>query len=654
MRNGVLFVLILLYVLLIIDGWRLQRSMLPKARPLASSLFPSSSDAISRHKYFLDPRATNILGLIKPGLYNSFVSASPMPVYASTIRRTIVAAAQSKEGQKSATQLHSQLSSVTMETGAISAGLGLGLLRKNWVNVVGLAFVLGSVIFMFSGNSKSQPVKVIRQPRPSFSTSSSALSGPRQVFPALSTEQMKKFANRRVEEPAFPVDSNASIDRPGVNEDISRSSSLDGRLAEKILHPEHVKPPVAPLDEQSTSMPSHAVVIPAPSDQELHDEAIPTPAKPSILQRFFKGVSNTSGRAATLSDAFQRDHLICRLFIASFLSRLLPANFARIITSYLNTQAEEIESNSAQALKIADFVACVDNQDALAYLLKSFEEEGLVLSDAAEVFADVVNAVIVHVVDAIGTATNSHTPEEVLAQLDSLVEFIDQVGTLFDEVFTGLEVAPIQYNGNMSKKQLEALFVRYMKSSAAVPDLMSMMQAGEGVGQGVEDGSAGIKSMEKRQEGLSRLQFLLSIKDSRRGQLEQKAMLDMVMAVGKGLMKQSGGSGGGGGIGGLLKSLGQGGAGSGMPAMPGMLGGGLSMEQMAKQLEQLGLGDGAVPGMGADLDKMLKDLPPDVLQGMPDISKMDPTEMMKYSQQTVAMVSAPNTLIWLHLSPYLT
>jgi len=194
-----------------------------------------------------------------------------------------------------------------------------------------------------------------------------------------------------------------------------------------------------------------------------------------------------------------------------------------------------------------------DLDTAKSLLTESRGDAGLTDEQSAEIFASVVNCMIIDIVDLASATLRGKDREEKVTvdAINVVMDFMDHAASLFDAVAQDVTIKPVTYGGKLRKKDLEQMFSVYAGSS------MMSLDALTGGGKGAT------------QDRVDTLQLVFAITDKKAEGLMQKHMMKMMMN----LMKDGG------------KGL------EGMPGMEGMEG----MEEMMKAMG--GADGGMLPGM---------------------------------------------------------
>jgi hypothetical protein len=182
-----------------------------------------------------------------------------------------------------------------------------------------------------------------------------------------------------------------------------------------------------------------------------------------------------------------------------------------------------------------------DLEDAKRILADAQAKAGLTLQESAELFANVVNCMIIDIVDLASTSLKEKDDNKssVQAAMNIVVEFMNHAASLYDSIAKGVTIQPVTYGGDLSKSKLEQLYGLY-----AAPLLLDIANAPE--------------DLESR---LGILQDMFQISDKKAEGIVTKAVNKQMMSALKDgklpegmeeTMKQFGELGGLGGLGGGL------------------------------------------------------------------------------------------------------
>lgn len=417
-------------------------------------------------------------------------------------------------------------------------------------------------------------------------------------------------------------------------------------------------PPFATLmkADEVTEPPSTPPLMP-PSAPSSPAPPAP-PSKPGLLGRLFGSKTGASARPSDLSTALQ-------------LRQSSDAGERSLRTHLLRQLAQQL---SPTALEDVQRGWSEEVGDALSEENDGEGQSVRAQTDAhtlARIFAEVVNAVVVGLIDSLVQQTEAldaltaqqkkqrkhkEVSEEEVEEMqkqelklsrlfDSLHQVMESAGGIFNILIGGasdVRVEPIVYNGRAKKHQVEAVYSAALRQqmqqemTQALKDFQQQQQ-GQTPDESATSNATSDNSIdaymdtnaasnassspdsslqqEQQQElerqrnadRLGRLQFLLGVKEVRRGALEQKVVMEMSLG-GAG----SGAGGLGGMLGGLLGGGGAGGAGA------------LDDKALQEMFASLGDGGGNSAGMGAGMP------------GMPDLSKMKPEEIADMTKELLA------------------
>lgn len=385
------------------------------------------------------------------------------------------------------------------------------------------------------------------------------------------------------------------------------------------------------------------------------------PSKPGILGRLFGSKNGASARPSDLSTALQLRQS------SDAGERSLRTHLLRQLARQLSpTALEDVQRGWSE--EVGD--ALSEENDGEGQSVRAQTDAHAL----ARVFAEVVNAVVVGLIDSLVQQTDAldaltaqqkkqrkhkEVSEEEVEEMqqqelklsrlfDSLHQVMESAGGIFNMLIGGasdVRVEPIVYNGRAKKHQVEAVYSAALRQqmqqemTQALKDFQQQQQ-GQTPDESATSNATSDNSIdaymdtnavsnapsspdsslqqEQQQElerqrnadRLGRLQFLLGVKEVRRGALEQKVVMEMSL----------GGAGSGaGGLGGMLGGPLGGGAGGA---------GALDDKALQEMFASLGDGGGNSAGMGAGLGAGMP--------GMPDLSKMKPEEIADMTKELLA------------------
>jgi len=229
-------------------------------------------------------------------------------------------------------------------------------------------------------------------------------------------------------------------------------------------------------------------------------------------------------------------------------------------------------------------------------LIGTRDNLGLSSEASAELFANVVNCMIIDIIDLASSSLGAKDDKDRVTNdgLNIVMDFMDHAASLFDSVANGVVITPVTYGGTLAKKKLEQMFAIYSSS------IMS------------EDNVT--------EERVDNLQGVFNIKDKRAETLVQQATMKKYMKMLKDgdmdineMMKDGGGmdmnemmkDAGGMDINEMMKGMGVGGQ-EFKNAMEEMSEEDINM--MAKTMKELGIDvDELTELSDSEIDKMLKE-----------------------------------------------
>jgi hypothetical protein len=138
-----------------------------------------------------------------------------------------------------------------------------------------------------------------------------------------------------------------------------------------------------------------------------------------------------------------------------------------------------------------------DLENARAMLIESQATEDLSLEESAEIFANVVNCMLIAIVDLASSSLKEKDEKLTVDAIKIVVDFMNHAASLYDSIAAGVSIAPVTYNGDLSKSKLEQMYGAY-----AVSGMMDMANMDEDF-----DGQVGLlcdvfQISEKKAEGI--------------------------------------------------------------------------------------------------------------------------------------------------------
>jgi hypothetical protein len=102
-------------------------------------------------------------------------------------------------------------------------------------------------------------------------------------------------------------------------------------------------------------------------------------------------------------------------------------------------------------------------------LVDSQAAEGLSLEESAEIFANVVNCMLIDIVDLASTSLKEKDEKVTVNAIKIVVDYMNHAASLYASIAEGVKINPVTYGGDLSKSKLEQMY-----SSYAVSGMMNM------------------------------------------------------------------------------------------------------------------------------------------------------------------------------------
>jgi hypothetical protein len=99
-------------------------------------------------------------------------------------------------------------------------------------------------------------------------------------------------------------------------------------------------------------------------------------------------------------------------------------------------------------------------EKAKELLEASAEEAELSKEEGAEIFANVVNCMLIDIIDLASSSLREETSVTYEA-INIVIEFMNHAASLYDAVAEGVEITPVTYGGNLPKSKLEEMYGSY-------------------------------------------------------------------------------------------------------------------------------------------------------------------------------------------------
>mmetsp|Transcript_9394 Transcript_9394/g.14518 ORF Transcript_9394/g.14518 Transcript_9394/m.14518 type:complete len:889 (-) Transcript_9394:129-2795(-) len=162
-----------------------------------------------------------------------------------------------------------------------------------------------------------------------------------------------------------------------------------------------------------------------------------------------------------------------------------------------------------------------DQNKAKELLEDAVGESGLSREDGAEVFANVVNCMLIDIVDLASSSLEEKTDVTYNA-ISIVVDFMNHAASLYDSVAEGIDLSPpVTYGGNLPKAKLEQMFGTYafessMKMEDDATSRIDMLRFVFSISEKKSEGilqkaiQKNIMEMAKTEEGREKLQEMTS------------------------------------------------------------------------------------------------------------------------------------------------
>jgi len=303
------------------------------------------------------------------------------------------------------------------------------------------------------------------------------------------------------------------------------------------------------LDDDNKNAASSKPTFPVLDDDPATTPETSSPTSPTDTPSSSPTMSTGSRKKKGIGSIFSKKTASSRETKLSNLlsSDAIAPNFALTLAKVLTFGApgrfpDVVDLPAASGYNLPESLNLEEAKNAIT---KARENEGLTEISAAEIFATVVNCMIIKIIDMASATLNlkgdeNEKEKKTVDALNIVLDFMDHAATLFDAIADGVAITPVTYGGSLSKSKLEKMFGIYAGS------LMSSMMS---------EGSS------TTQERVDILQQVFSIKDKKAEGIAQKVMMKNLM----GAMKD----GDGGGMEGLAEMMGGLGDAEGEGVMPG-------------------------------------------------------------------------------------
>ena len=112
-------------------------------------------------------------------------------------------------------------------------------------------------------------------------------------------------------------------------------------------------------------------------------------------------------------------------------------------------------------------------EDATKKLVEAQEAASLTVEQSAEIFANVVNCMLIEIVDLASTSLKENDDKVTIDAINIVVDFMNHAASLYTSIADGVTIKPVIYGGDLSKSKLEQMFSTYASSSMLNPGSLS-------------------------------------------------------------------------------------------------------------------------------------------------------------------------------------
>ena len=106
-----------------------------------------------------------------------------------------------------------------------------------------------------------------------------------------------------------------------------------------------------------------------------------------------------------------------------------------------------------------------DLEQASAILVEAQEKAGITKEESAEIFANVVNCMLIDIVDLASTSLKEKDDKTTVNALGIVIDFMDLAAQLYTSIADVVIITPVTYGGDISKGKLEQMYSAYAASA---------------------------------------------------------------------------------------------------------------------------------------------------------------------------------------------
>jgi hypothetical protein len=113
-----------------------------------------------------------------------------------------------------------------------------------------------------------------------------------------------------------------------------------------------------------------------------------------------------------------------------------------------------------------------DLDKASNILMEAQDTAGITKEESAEIFANVVNCMLIDIVDLASTSLKEKDEKVTIDALGIVITFMDLAAQLYTSIADGVDIVPVTYGGDISKGKLEQMYSTY--AASGMMDMASM------------------------------------------------------------------------------------------------------------------------------------------------------------------------------------
>jgi hypothetical protein len=103
-------------------------------------------------------------------------------------------------------------------------------------------------------------------------------------------------------------------------------------------------------------------------------------------------------------------------------------------------------------------------EEACTVLTAAQDDVGLTKEEAAEIFANVVNCMLIEIVDLASTSLKEKDDKLTVDAISIVVDYMNHAASLYNSIAEGVVITPVTYGGGLSKSKLEQMYSAYAAS----------------------------------------------------------------------------------------------------------------------------------------------------------------------------------------------